>query len=102
MSERVDKSEKGEDESERNEKERAVVRLRRIEGQLRGLQRMVDEGRACADVLHQIESVQEALRGVARGLLRQHLRECATKAFAAGGQRREEMVEELVGLALPK
>jgi DNA-binding FrmR family transcriptional regulator len=83
-------------------KKRALTRLRRIEGQVRGLQRMVEDDRYCADVLQQIESAQEALRGVAREILREHLRHCAAKAFAAGGERREEMVEELVGLALPK
>ena len=58
-----------------------LTRLRRIEGQVRGLQRMVDEQRYCADVITQIQSVQEALRGVAKELLRNHLRHCAATAI---------------------
>ncbi len=58
-----------------------LVRLRRIEGQVRGLQRMVEEGRYCADVLTQLASVQEALRAVGRELMRNHLRHCAHDAL---------------------
>jgi DNA-binding FrmR family transcriptional regulator len=63
---------------------RAVARLRRIEGQVRGLQRMVDEGRYCADILTQIASVQEALRGVGKLLMRNHLEHCVTDALRSG------------------
>lgn len=59
-------------------------RLRRIEGQVRGLQRMVEEERYCADILMQIASVQEALRAVGRELLRNHLRHCTTQALTQG------------------
>src|SRR5213083_2698248 len=55
-------------------KSRNIKRLRRIEGQVRGLQKMVDEDRYCADVLTQVSSVQEALRGVGRSLLHNHLK----------------------------
>ena len=72
-------------------------RLKRIEGQIRGLQRMVDEDRYCADILVQISSVQEALRSVGRQLLRNHLRYCASDAFASGSPERvEAMTEELL------
>ena len=57
-----------------------VRRLRRIEGQVRGLQRMVDDNRYCADIMTQISSVHEALRAVGRELMRNHLRHCATTA----------------------
>ena len=60
-------------------KERNLKRLRRIEGQVRGIQKMVDEERYCADVLTQISSVHEALRAVARELMRNHLKHCATR-----------------------
>jgi DNA-binding FrmR family transcriptional regulator len=74
-------------------------RLRRIEGQVRGLQRMVDEDRYCADILVQISSVQEALRAVGRSLLGNHLKHCATRALAKGSAREAEaMVGELVAL----
>ncbi len=74
-------------------------RLRRIEGQVRGLQKMVEEERYCADVLMQLSSVQEALRGVGRALLHNHLKYCATEAIRSGdpGQA-EAMYDELMEL----
>ena len=79
-------------------KERNLKRLRRIEGQVRGLQKMVDDDRYCADVLTQISSVHEALRGVGRELMRNHLKHCATGAIAAGGDKADNMYDELVDL----
>ena len=79
-------------------KERNLVRLRRIEGQVRGLQRMVEEDRYCADVLTQISSVHEALRAVGRELYRNHLEHCATEAIRSGEEEAEEMYDELVEL----
>ena len=77
-------------------KDRNLKRLRRIEGQVRGLQRMVDEDRYCADILTQIASVHEALRGVGRELMRNHLKHCATSAMKAGGEEAEAMYDELM------
>ena len=71
-------------------------RLRRIEGQVRGLQKMVQEDRYCADVVMQIASVQEALRGVARQLMRNHLKHCATTAIKKGEPHAEAMYDELL------
>lgn len=79
-------------------KERNLVRLRRIEGQVRGLQRMVESDRYCADILTQVTSVQEALRGVSRELLRNHLKHCATEAIRAGDAEADAMYDELVNL----
>jgi CsoR family transcriptional regulator, copper-sensing transcriptional repressor len=79
-------------------KARTLARLRRIEGQVRGLHRMVEEERACADVLTQIASVHEALRAVGRELLRNHLKHCATTAFRAGDAPADAMCDELVDL----
>jgi CsoR family transcriptional regulator, copper-sensing transcriptional repressor len=62
----------------------ALNRLRRIEGQIRGLQRMVEEGRYCADILTQIASAHEALRGVGKLLMRNHLQHCVTDAIRSG------------------
>src|SRR5262245_12267724 len=62
-------------------KDRNIKRLRRIEGQIRGLQRMVDEERYCADIMIQIASVQEALRAVGRELMRNHLKHCGSAAI---------------------
>jgi CsoR family transcriptional regulator, copper-sensing transcriptional repressor len=74
-------------------------RLRRIEGQIRGLERMVSEDRYCADILVQISSVQEALRAVGRALMRNHLQHCASKAIQKGTPRQaEEMYDELINL----
>ena len=74
-------------------------RLRRIEGQVRGLQKMVDEQRYCADILVQISSVQEALRGVGRLLLHNHLTHCASSAIRSGDPAEaERVVSELVEL----
>ena len=74
-------------------------RLRRIEGQVRGLQRMVVDDRYCADILVQISSVQEALRAVGRALMRNHLRHCAARAIRKGTRRQAEaMYDELLHL----
>lgn len=75
-----------------------VKRLRRIEGQVRGLQRMVDEDRYCADIITQISSVQEALRSVSRELMRNHLKHCAATAIRASDEDAEAMYDELVAL----
>jgi DNA-binding FrmR family transcriptional regulator len=79
-------------------KARHLKRLRRIEGQVRGLQKMVEEDRYCADVLTQISSVHEALRSVARELMRHHLKHCATTAIRSGDEKAEAMYDELVEL----
>jgi len=77
-------------------KERNLKRLRRIEGQVRGLQKMVDEDRYCADILTQISSVHEAMRSVSRELMRNHLKHCASKAIRSGDAEAEAMYDELV------
>jgi CsoR family transcriptional regulator, copper-sensing transcriptional repressor len=79
-------------------KERNVKRLRRIEGQVRGLQKMVEEDRYCADILTQISSVHEALRSVGRELMRNHLKHCATTAIRSSDEDAERMYDELVDL----
>jgi DNA-binding FrmR family transcriptional regulator len=72
-------------------------RLSRIEGQIRGIQRMVEEDRYCADILTQVTSAQEALRAVARALMRNHLTHCATHAIRTGStEERQEMYNELL------
>ena len=72
-------------------------RLSRIEGQIRGIQRMVEEDRYCADILTQVTSAQEALRAVARALMRNHLSHCATQAIRTGSpDERQAMYDELL------
>ena len=74
-------------------------RLSRIEGQVRGIQRMVEEDRYCADILMQIASVQESLRGVSRALMRNHLHHCAAQAISKGSaEEAEAMYDELLTL----
>jgi DNA-binding FrmR family transcriptional regulator len=77
-------------------KERNLKRLRRIEGQIRGLQRMVEEDRYCADIMTQISSAHEALRAVGRELMRNHLKHCATSAIKSSEQEASAMYDELV------
>jgi DNA-binding FrmR family transcriptional regulator len=79
-------------------KERNIRRLRRIEGQVRGLQKMVEEDRYCTDIMTQIASVHEALRGVSRELMRNHLRHCTADAVRSGEARAEEIYDELLEL----
>src|SRR5436853_6653462 len=79
-------------------KARNLTRLRRIEGQVRGLHKMIEEDRYCADVLTQISSVHEALRSVARELMRNHLKHCASAAIRAGDASADAMYDELIDL----
>lgn len=65
-------------------KDANVKRLRRIEGQVRGLQKMVEEDRYCPDIMVQVSAVQEALRTVGRALMRNHLKHCASQTIARG------------------
>ena len=72
-----------------------LKRLRRVEGQIRGLQRMVEEDTYCIDVLTQVAAATKALQSVAVGLLDEHVRHCVRDAAAAGdGERADEMVTE--------
>ena len=75
-----------------------LKRLKRIEGQIRGLHKMVEEDRYCPDVITQIASVQEALRGLGRQLLRHHLRHCATSAIKKGPAEADRTYDELLEL----
>ena len=77
-------------------KDQLRKRLARIEGQVRGVQRMVDEDRYCIDVLQQISAIQAALNKVALGLVDDHVRHCMTDA-AGDETRRDEMTTELMG-----
>ena len=79
-------------------KARNLKRLRRIEGQVRGLHKMVEEDRYCADILTQIASVHEALRGVGRELMRNHLKHCAASAIRSGAAAADAMYDELVDM----
>ena len=82
-----------------DQKDALIKRLHRIEGQVRGLERMVEDERYCADILVQIASVQEALRGVGKVLLHNHLSHCVTDAIRSSDMAEgERVVNELVDL----
>ena len=75
-------------------KEDYLKRLRRIEGQVRGLQRMVEEDKYCIDILTQVSAATRALQSVALGLLDEHLSHCVTEAVAEGGDTAAAKVRE--------
>jgi CsoR family transcriptional regulator, copper-sensing transcriptional repressor len=70
------------------------ARLRRIEGQVRGLQRMIDEDRYCIDVLTQISSTTRALQGVALSMLDEHVRHCVRDAIGQGPDAADDKITE--------
>lgn len=76
------------------DKQAYLARLRRIEGQIRGLQRMVENDAYCIDVLTQISAATRALQAVALGLLEDHIGHCVAEAIGAGGPEAEMKVKE--------
>ncbi len=74
-----------------------ILRLRRIEGQARGVQRMLEEGRDCADIVSQLASMRAAIYSAGVFLLKHHAKECAAKEHADGADR---PIEELIDLML--
>lgn len=68
----------------------AAQRLSRIEGQIKGIKRMVEEGRYCVEVLGQISAVQEALRGVGKLIMRNYLENCVTTSLRSGNQKKAQ------------
>ena len=77
-----------------SDKDRYLARLKRIEGQARGIHRMVDEEKYCIDILTQISALTTALEGVALGLLDDHLRHCVVDAARVGGEEGEAKLKE--------
>lgn len=75
-----------------------LVRLKRAQGQVGGVLRMIEEDRYCADIITQINAVRESLHAVARNLMRNHLSHCAVAAIREDGPKREAMIDELVDL----
>ena len=76
------------------QKDDHLKRLRRIEGQARGLQRMVEEEKYCIDILTQVSAMTKALQSVALGLLDEHLSHCVVDAAKAGGPEAEHKIKE--------
>jgi DNA-binding FrmR family transcriptional regulator len=77
-----------------HDKDNYLRRLRRIEGQVRGLERMVEEDKYCIDILTQVSAATKALQSVALGLLEEHLSHCVAEAVAEGGDSATEKVRE--------
>jgi DNA-binding FrmR family transcriptional regulator len=78
-------------------KQRALARLRRIEGQIQGVQRMVDEDKYCVDIMLQISAIQGALDQVSKILMARHIESCVLDSVKAGTQKkRARKVEELI------
>lgn len=77
-----------------HDKDAYLRRLRRIEGQARGLQRMVEEEKYCIDILTQVSAMTKALQSVALGLLDEHLSHCVVDAAKAGGPEAEHKIKE--------
>ena len=75
-----------------------LARLSRIEGQVRGVRRMIEEERACAEVLPQLRSVINALCRVQDHVLHQHLRRCVRESFDSGGEERDRKTDEIFSL----
>ncbi len=77
-----------------DDKQSHVNRLRRIEGQVRGLQRLVNDDAYCIDILTQTAAVNKALRSFALSMLDEHLKHCVAQALANGGEEADEKVRE--------
>ena len=77
-----------------HDKDDYLKRLRRVEGQIRGIARMVEADEYCIDVLTQVSAATKALQAVALGLMDEHLKHCVREAAAKGGQVAEDKVAE--------
>jgi DNA-binding FrmR family transcriptional regulator len=76
-----------------------IARLRRIEGQIRGVQRMIEEERYCIDILNQLQAVEAALKRVEANILRKHLQGCVSAAVRTGSEREQDAkLDEIVKL----
>lgn len=75
-----------------------IARMKRVEGQIKGISQMIEQERWCGDVVTQINAVQQALRSVGRELMRNHLKHCVTAAAKAGGKQADDAYDELVEL----
>ena len=76
--------------------QRALRRLKSIEGQVRGIQRMVEEEKYCVDIVNQISAVRSALNSVGSMILKRHIENCVSDAIRSGGEGGSEIIEELM------
>ena len=79
--------------------EAELVRLRRIEGQIRGIQKMIEEKRYCVDILTQISSIVGAIKGVEENILERHLKGCVNQSFTKGSKEdKASKIDEVIGV----
>ena len=78
--------------------QKALRRLKNIEGQVRGIQKMVEDQKYCVDILTQISAVRAALKSVGMVVLRRHVETCVADAIETGGTNRSEIIDELMGV----
>lgn len=78
------------------DQKKLINRLKRIEGQVRGLQRMIEEEKYCVDILHQVNAVQGGLKGVSLKILDRHIHGCVQKAVK--NEEGDEIIDELMGV----
>lgn len=76
-----------------------ISRLKRIEGQVRGIQKMIEDGRYCVDIITQLQSITAAIGGLQEQILRRHLEHCVTGAMRAGSETdKQEKITEIIGI----
>ncbi len=76
-----------------------IARLKRIEGQVRGVQKMIDDERYCIDILNQLQAIEAAVKGVEANILRKHLEGCVSEAFRTGSEREQDAkLDEIIRL----
>lgn len=76
-----------------------IARLKRIEGQVRGVQKMIDDERYCIDILNQLQAIEAAVKGVEANILRKHLQGCVSEAFRTGSEREQDAkLDEIIRL----
>ena len=76
-----------------------IARLRRIEGQVRGIQKMIDDRRYCVDIITQLQSISSAISRVQERILKRHLEHCVAEAIRSGREEdQQEKIEEIIGV----
>jgi DNA-binding FrmR family transcriptional regulator len=78
-----------------------IARLKRIEGQIRGIQRMIEDERYCIDILNQLQAIEAAIKHVEANILKKHLQGCVATAMRTGSEReQDEKLDEIIKLLL--
>ena len=78
--------------------QKALRRLKNVAGQVKGIERMIEEEKYCVDILTQISAARAALNGVAMLILRRHIDTCVSDAISSGGEEQAQIIEELINI----